>query len=707
MTTETTIVKSNSQISLRTATQRQQSQSSQIQTILTGQELQAEELMRSVRYYYERLQIEVQKSSELQERIYTKQKEAKELMLKGQKETQQWQQRIMDQQISMKKSFEEKSEKMIRMQEKALERLALIQNRIQAVLSQTYELHEYPIPHLFIVLPKPARRRDALMNPLSNQFRLFFLSEFFQKYGPYVLTMMEMIKFGFAVAGMVVPPLAHTGLVDGVEAIKGSLNVANESIGSLVDETINIINSQFANADGGMDLEDGQSRLDDVEALEGADLRQLESFLSVHDEGRVLGNLYRIVTTEGKVKWVCIDHYRENYRSATLQQIKDSLISHRAVFDEDDTKVYLTLRQKALSGDFYDNLLKMRGIQTLEIGIAWDATLNDLRQLAQIVSDANITNLKLYGNYFENSARDFFNNGRRYDPIVQLLQNRRIQSLEIADFKDFYAHVSSTPLGMAPQVRRLTLGSDFDATNKASRSLLTRILKSCPALARLTLWSKHFCPTIDFLMGHTSLIPTLDQLKVIQMDIDATFKLFRGKIHAASLRTLDPLAGVVAKEQEFLKRGLLTKVITRRGQEFTEDLWIEILRLNPNVSEIDIDCQDSRQALERIQLISAVRMKMVADIGDISLRTLKLSLGSNPILSLEYVFSDENNNAVNVESAGTFVVTKLNTTNFEKGHPADPLGSVLTRYGSMVERLVIDLPFKDSHASILDEVTKT
>src|SRR5690349_10609612 len=43
---------------------------------------------------------------------------------------------------------------MIQMQQQTLDRLALIQNRVQAILVQNYELHEYPIPRLFIVLPK-------------------------------------------------------------------------------------------------------------------------------------------------------------------------------------------------------------------------------------------------------------------------------------------------------------------------------------------------------------------------------------------------------------------------------------------------------------------------------------------------------------------------------------------------------------------------
>lgn len=50
------------------------------------------------------------------------------------------------------------------------------------------------------------------------------------------------------------------------------------------------------------------------EVLEGAELRRMDMFLKSKDENKVLGNLYRTVTTKGHVKWVCIDHYRQNYQ---------------------------------------------------------------------------------------------------------------------------------------------------------------------------------------------------------------------------------------------------------------------------------------------------------------------------------------------------------------------------------------------------------
>ncbi|KAI8359010.1 hypothetical protein B0O80DRAFT_443113, partial [Mortierella sp. GBAus27b] len=70
------------------------------------------------------------------------------------------------------------------------------------------------------------------------------------------------------------------------------------------------------------------------EALEGADLRKLETFLKNKDGNKVLGNLYRTVTSEGHVKWVCIDHYRENYHEKAVKVFRDTVESMGGSFDE-------------------------------------------------------------------------------------------------------------------------------------------------------------------------------------------------------------------------------------------------------------------------------------------------------------------------------------------------------------------------------------
>ncbi|KAI8604351.1 hypothetical protein EDD21DRAFT_222880 [Dissophora ornata] len=163
------------------------------------------------------------------------------------------------------------------------------------------------------------RFRDRLGKPFSDQFRLCSLcecgahtmsedrkgqyeihlvmhegydidrpTEFFQKYGPYTLMIMQMIKYGVVATGIVVPPLAHCKLVECIEAVEKILDIAKQDIAPLVDETITYIKGQSNKADVDSESSTAVTEFDTLEFLEGADLRQLGSSLKIKDGGRVL-----------------------------------------------------------------------------------------------------------------------------------------------------------------------------------------------------------------------------------------------------------------------------------------------------------------------------------------------------------------------------------------------------------------------------------
>ncbi|KAF9273622.1 hypothetical protein BGZ88_003638, partial [Linnemannia elongata] len=210
---------------------------------------------------------------------------------------------------------------MKRLQQRALDQLAVLQSRVQAVLTQTYELHEYPIPRLFVVLPQDPSGWDAV-NPFSNKFRLYFLckcgehtkaisgntkishdihfakhegyeiarpSEFFQQYGPYVLTILKMLKFGVSVAGVTVPAISLLVSSDAVDEATAGLKQLKDKIEPGMDHVIDWMDKVSVNE--GEAVDEFAKQMEKKEALEGADLRKLDTFLKDKDGNKVLGNL--------------------------------------------------------------------------------------------------------------------------------------------------------------------------------------------------------------------------------------------------------------------------------------------------------------------------------------------------------------------------------------------------------------------------------
>jgi hypothetical protein len=142
---------------------------------------------------------------------------------------------------------------------------------VQAVLTQTYELHEYPISRLFVVLPQDPSGWDVV-DPFSNKFRLYFLcecgehtksicsnteishhihfanhegyeiarpSEFYQQCGNYVLTILKMLKFGLSVSGVTVPAIFLPVTMDTADQSTAGLQQLMDKIEPGMDHIIN------------------------------------------------------------------------------------------------------------------------------------------------------------------------------------------------------------------------------------------------------------------------------------------------------------------------------------------------------------------------------------------------------------------------------------------------------------------------------------
>ncbi|KAF9916954.1 hypothetical protein BX616_002325, partial [Lobosporangium transversale] len=225
----------------------------------------------------------------------------------------------------------EMQKKTLNLQQQALDRLAILQKKAEAILVQNFELHEYPIPRLFIILPVDRTKWDP-MNILRNKIHLHFLcehgdytakadksfqdqlhlarhegyeirssTEFFQKYGKYMIILLQWLKLGMGTPSGAsltpVPNLLAAGIAYSIKYME-QLSKENPAL-----KNINTI--------------------DDFEVLEGADLRQLSKLLQTKDEDKQFGNLYRITTETGHIRWVCVDHYRSTYRESEQKALEN------------------------------------------------------------------------------------------------------------------------------------------------------------------------------------------------------------------------------------------------------------------------------------------------------------------------------------------------------------------------------------------------
>ncbi|KAG0287283.1 hypothetical protein BGZ96_008787, partial [Linnemannia gamsii] len=312
------------------------------------------------------------------------------------------------------------AQKVWELQKQMNDRLILIQNKTEAILTQQLELTDYPIPRLFIVLPEePTTYHPG--NWFRTKFRLHFIcecgkhteanntkishhlhlanhggylvrepTEFFKKYGPFLLLMLELIKFGTSIAGHVVPTLASLKVVELADSVKQSA----ELIAAKIDYSVECIDNQLAKIQASspgdfidtepratMTQQDLTDYLSDVEGLEGVELRQLGSFLKTSEEENLFGNLYRMTTSEGHVKWVCRHHYRASYQEKYTKKLRDVVQLAKGEFDEQLGRIEIVLRSRIAATEFYNAVSKAKGV--LELIIDWhlECRKSDLEEL--------------------------------------------------------------------------------------------------------------------------------------------------------------------------------------------------------------------------------------------------------------------------------------------------------------------------------------
>ena len=349
--------------------------------------------------------------------------------------------------LKLQVSLDTKQDKMNGLQGEALDRLALLQDRVKALLTQAYELNEYPIPQLFVVLPEDGPSRSSL-DFMSNKFRLYYLcecgehtksintkiphhihlakhegydivrpKEFFQQYGSYVLTALRMLKSDNSVADIPGPAPPHLIRVNAIEEASSSLDQVIEYIENFV------LDKGTATGSAG--------KIGNNKTIKSADLRQLESFMKTKDEDRVLGNLYRTVTFEGHVKWVCIDHYCENYHEKAAKEFRETVEIFQGAFDENIGRVDVRLRSRMQAEQFYHALEGARSVYELKLDLSWDTTQSDFKTLRNVLTKTCVGVLELDLGDTDGPASDVLNRSQRYDPILSIMKYISIRSFTI------------------------------------------------------------------------------------------------------------------------------------------------------------------------------------------------------------------------------------------------------------------------------------
>ncbi|KAF9915401.1 hypothetical protein BX616_006225 [Lobosporangium transversale] len=415
----------------------------------------------------------------------------KELLKEG-KESDQEIPKLQWELIRLQVKIKERDDEMLKLQLKANVQspgLANLQKSAKAILSQDFELHDCPIPQLFIILPADRIKWDQ-KDVLKNKIRLHFLcegeeraekasgsgqnqihiakhegyevqnvTEFFRKYGMYIFILLQRLKLGTSSLTPVNATIDHS--IDYMEALSKKYPALDD---------INTI--------------------DDYEGLRGADLQQLSTFLRIHEEDKRNGDLYRITTeTNGgkHYKWVCCDHFHPTYDKKIQKAFEKAVEMNGGKYDSQAGKATITLKSKKRAKEFFGALAKASRIYELDITFSWDWAKTDLEAFESALKKSNVSILRLeLGQFQESSSRKLLPTSTLYAILTRTIEHSNMKAIHIVLFPDLNKP-SNLQLKGLPYLHKLTIEMNSREIGPSELQALAKSLKINTALTTLDL----------------------------------------------------------------------------------------------------------------------------------------------------------------------------------------------------------------------------
>ncbi|CAM4944899.1 unnamed protein product [Rotaria socialis] len=250
---------------------------------------------------------------------------------------------------------------------------------------------------------------DAVQNWFHTHYKLYFLCEcshdpkemhvaphegysikrardFVVKYAPYLRTTIQIAQVLLSVGGLVIPQLENVSkVIDDVIPSQFKNPKCYEDMKQqlqMVDDLLNKVDNQRNRAGASII---SKQKLKGT-PLQGTELREIQTYLELVDDKRSLGNLYRIVTDDGYIRWVCHKHYDEasynNEMSKYINEFKamggkfDETTNEALINQVNITKENVEMMCKALEKGFNIEKLICRECSIGE---------NDLKKLLDII----------------------------------------------------------------------------------------------------------------------------------------------------------------------------------------------------------------------------------------------------------------------------------------------------------------------------------
>ncbi|KAG0221773.1 hypothetical protein BGX31_009570 [Mortierella sp. GBA43] len=272
-------------------------------------------------------------------------------------------------------------------------------------------------------------------------------------------------------------------LLSGTEDLKCH-DTIRETMCSKVDYTIKYIRDQLNITEDTLDWK----------PLDSETLNLVGNFVQNGDQGLGLGNLYRTITAQGEVKWICLDHYRNIHQSLLTERLSGVGLAH---VDNHLGRVSIQLSREEAK-DFYKGLRKTPTVYALCIAFSVNATEADLQGLCNAIQASNVAVLSLSDPALDSTAVRS-HTSHRLAPLVKLLASGRLQALHTRGSELLYSTLGETSMTI-PKLHELQLGIEDISQDIGQR--FASLVQSFPRLKHLSLDCDDMKMAFELILAH-------------------------------------------------------------------------------------------------------------------------------------------------------------------------------------------------------------
>ncbi|KAG0263332.1 hypothetical protein BG011_008961 [Mortierella polycephala] len=506
-------------------------------------------------------------------------------------------------------------------------------DRISHFLSQEPQMPSTVLPRLFVVLPTHAGYAAYKNNPTDPMgLRLFFLCEcgrydkdkedpyahkihmadttgypvkdsnqFLTEFGPYVLTMMEMVQHSFKSCEMTVPDLMSMRIPD--KNIFASVLTALGHEGnpiSLIEAVLKCITDthrnrkaaigQIANTQVGeeMDGEQSEAGLTTITERLAIDLTSLRSHLGIGDEDTVGGQHL------SGVHWRCSKGANLSRRKKDVKFLKDYILDEcSGLFDDRLQMIDIKVPSMSASNKFFRKLEKIGYCPDLTLRFGWDATVKDITAISQSIKEAEVRDLTLDISSFRTP---FFTTDRRSRLILDHAFGG-LESLRVLGQHNIYQDIrddfSSTETA---SIRKLAIDSVLPTDLSKKSHALDKIIKRCNSVINLSLKCAEVPKTFEYLAEKKDILQFLKTvcLSSPTSGFSVTARVLQGAI--LSMEVVASFSELNEADIMFLQNNKISKL--RLGGLPSDPDQVEALvsfmTKSIQLTEIDLYCPPER-----------------------------------------------------------------------------------------------------------------